>query len=76
MSSQLISLGLVGSSLKLPDGVVFDGEILQKVTALIQSLDEPLLTLDRRGIDLRILAAKHLNERGLLPRYRAVIGEF
>ena len=33
----------MGSSLKLPDGVVFDGEILQKVTALIQSLDEPLL---------------------------------
>lgn len=73
MSSQLISLGLVGSSLKLPDGVVFDGEILQKVTTLIQSLEEPLLTLDRRGIDLRILAAKHLNERGLLPRYRVFL---
>lgn len=73
MNSQLVSLGLSGSSLKLPDGTVFEGEILQKVTSLISDLEEPLLTLDRRGIDLRILAAKHLNDRGLLPRYRVFL---
>lgn len=74
MTSELIELGLDGTSLKFSDGTVFDGETLRKIVMSIGELEEPLLTLERRGIDLRVLAAKHQTERGLLPRYRVFLG--
>jgi len=74
MTSELIELGLDGTSLKFTDGTIFDGETLRKIVMRIGELEEPLLTLERRGIDLRVLAAKHQTERGLLPRYRVFLG--
>ncbi|MGQ0633077.1 MAG: DNA gyrase subunit B [Planctomycetaceae bacterium] len=74
MMRELVSLGLDGASLTLPDGAVFEGENLKKVVELIGEIEEPLLTLERRGIDLRLLAQRHLTERGLLPRYRVFLG--
>ena len=74
MTKELIELGLAGTSLRFADGTIVEGETLRKIVGLIGDLDEPLLTLERRGIDLRHLAAKHQNERGLLPRYRVFLG--
>ncbi|MBI5756893.1 MAG: DNA gyrase subunit B [Planctomycetales bacterium] len=74
MMGELVQLGLSGSSLRLPDTTVFEGDHLKQIVACIHDLDEPLLTMERRGIDLRVLAAKHLTERGLLPRYRVFVG--
>ena len=62
------------TSLKFPDGTVLEGETLRKIVTSIGELEDPLLTLERRGIDLRVLAAKHQTERGLLPRYRVFLG--
>ena len=56
MTKELIELGLNGTSLKFTDGAVLDGETLRKIVELIGELEEPLLTLERRGIDLRYLA--------------------
>src|SRR4029077_19666151 len=47
---------------------------LRTIVELVVQLEEPLMTLERRGIDLRYLAAKHQTERGLLPRYRVFLG--
>jgi DNA gyrase subunit B len=74
MMRELVELGLVGTSLRLADGTVFDGETLKKVVDLIIDLEEPLLTLERRGIDLRMMAHRHLTDRQLLPRYRVFLG--
>ena len=74
MMGELVQLGLSGSGLRLPDGTVLEGDHLKQIVECIHELDEPLLTLERRGIDLRLLAAKHLTERGLLPRYRVFVG--
>jgi DNA gyrase subunit B len=74
MTSELIELGLDGTSLKFQDGAVIEGETLRKIVEFIGELDEPLMTLERRGIDLRFLATKHLTDRGLLPRYRVFLG--
>jgi DNA gyrase subunit B len=74
MMGELVQLGLTGSSLRLPDATVFEGDHLKQIVACIHDLDEPLLTMERRGIDLRLLSAKHLTERGLLPRYRVFVG--
>ncbi len=74
MTSELIDLGLDGTSLKFQDGAIIEGETLRKIVEFIGELDEPLMTLERRGIDLRYLATKHLTDRGLLPRYRVFLG--
>src|SRR5262249_49433385 len=59
MASELIELGLAGAALKFTDGTVLESDRLQKIVGLIGELEEPLLTLERRGIDLRYLATKH-----------------
>lgn len=74
MMHELVELGMVGCTLQLADGTVFQGDTLRIVVDCITELQEPLLTLERRGIDLRLLAAKHLTDRGLLPRYRLYLG--
>jgi DNA gyrase subunit B len=74
MMRELVELGMVGTTLRLNDGTVFEGELLRKVVELIGALEEPLLTLERRGIELRLLATRQLTARGLLPRYRVFLG--
>jgi DNA gyrase subunit B len=74
MMRELVELGLVGTSLRLADTTVFDGEPLRTIVDAISDVEEPLLTLERRGIDLRLLAHRHLTDRGMLPRYRVFLG--
>ena len=74
MMRELVQLGLNDCSLCVSDGTVFTGETLHTIVDAIGELEEPLLTLDRRGIDLRLMAARHLTERELLPRFRLFIG--
>ena len=74
MTKELIGLGLTGTTLKFADGAVLEGESLRTIIDLLSEMEEPLITLERRGIDLRYLAGRHLTERGLLPRYRVFLG--
>jgi DNA gyrase subunit B len=74
MTKELIELGLAGTSLRFKDGTVMEGESLRIVITQLTEIEEPLITLERRGIDLRLLAAKHLTGKGLLPKYRVFLG--
>jgi DNA gyrase subunit B len=74
MTKELIELGLAGTSLRFKDGTVMEGEPLQIVISQLSEIEEPLITLERRGIDLRLLAAKHLTPKGQLPKYRVFLG--
>ncbi|MFN9267072.1 MAG: DNA gyrase subunit B [Planctomycetaceae bacterium] len=74
MMHELASLGLSSARLEFSDGAVLQGEQLEQVVWLIDQLDNPLRTLERRGIDLRVMVPRHLNERGELPRYRVFLG--
>jgi len=74
MMRELVELGLVDTKLKMTDGTIFEGETLRKVVDQIAALQEPLLTLERRGIDLRLMVNRHLTERGYLPKYRVFLG--
>ena len=74
MMRELVELGLVDAKLKMSDGTIFEGETLRKVVEQIGHLQDPLLTLERRGIDLRLMANRHLTDRGLLPKYRVFLG--
>jgi DNA gyrase subunit B len=75
MDNELIQLGLDGSRLVTEKGDALTGEHLARVAGILKDLEEPLVTLERRGIDLRLLEAKHLTETGLLPRYRVFYGK-
>ncbi|MGE5195668.1 MAG: DNA gyrase subunit B, partial [Deltaproteobacteria bacterium] len=74
MTKELIELGIAGATLRFTDGTILETDRLRTIVDLISQLEEPLLTLERRGIDLRYLATKHQTERGLLPRYRVFLG--
>ncbi len=75
MDHELIQLGLDGSRLVTEKGDALTGEHLARVAGILKDLEEPLVTLERRGIDLRLLETKHLTETGLLPRYRVFYGK-
>ena len=72
MMHELIALGMDGATL-VQDGTVFEGGHFESVVRAIQTLEEPLQTLERRGIDLRHLVHHHAKD-GLLPRYRVFVG--
>ncbi|MBI1313349.1 DNA gyrase subunit B [bacterium] len=75
MMAQLLDLGLEGSVVKAKaDGAVFEGDNLRKLVELISRLEEPFITLERRGIDLRRVAGEFVTSDGLVPRYRVFLG--
>lgn len=74
MSKELVELGLSDTQLHLEDGTIFQGDNLRTLVDLMTELAEPLETLERRGIDLRLLARSYVGTDGLLPRYRVFHG--
>ena len=74
MMSELVELGADGSRVELDDEQVLEGEALERVITLLNGLEEPLQTLERRGVDLRWLVGEHVGEDGRLPRYRVFLG--
>ena len=74
MMSELVELGAEGSRVELDDEQVLEGEALDRVITLLNGIEEPLQTLERRGVDLRWLAGEHVGEDGRLPRYRVFLG--
>lgn len=74
MMRQLIQLGKADASLRLEDGTVFEGEHLDRLIEMVSRLEQPLETLERRGISLEYLASGFLTKDNLLPRYRVFVG--
>ncbi|MCA9069075.1 MAG: DNA gyrase subunit B [Planctomycetaceae bacterium] len=74
MMSELVGLGKADSSLRFDDDTVFEGQHFDRLIEFIMELEEPLETLERRGIDLKFLVQNHLTPEGLLPRYRVFLG--
>lgn len=70
MMRELIELGLNGSRVLFPDGIALEGDHLRTVVKVMQRLEEPLETLERRGLTLRHLSQKITDGSGALPQYR------
>jgi len=76
MMSELVELGLTDSSLNCKkDETTFADDNLRLVVGLCLKLEEPFSTLERRGIDLRVLMNNNVSSDGLLPRYRIFVGK-
>jgi DNA gyrase subunit B len=76
MNGELLQLGSADTELEFLDGKprTFKDKPLQELIALIGQLEEPLETLERRGIELHWLVTHHQSADGLLPRYRVFVG--
>ncbi|HXY34425.1 MAG TPA: DNA gyrase subunit B [Planctomycetaceae bacterium] len=76
MNGELLQLGSADTELEFSDGQPrrFKDKPLQELIALIGQLEEPLETLERRGIELHWLVTHHKSPEGLLPRYRVFVG--
>ncbi|HAA50602.1 MAG TPA: DNA gyrase subunit B [Planctomycetaceae bacterium] len=74
MMSELVELGAEGSHVELEEGQSLEGDALESVIELLNTLEEPLQTLERRGVDLRWLVTEHADDDGRLPRYRVFLG--
>jgi DNA gyrase subunit B len=75
MMSELIEIGLGESIVVFEDGRRIEGEDLHKMVNLIRRLEDPLETMERRGIDLRQIVSHHLGPDGQLPRFRVFVGK-
>ncbi len=76
MMSELIGLALSKANLFCKsDGVVFEGVNFAKLVELLKELEEPLSTMERRGISLRFLIKSELIKDGQLPRYQVFLGK-
>ena len=76
MMSELIGLALAKANLFCKsDGVVFEGENFARLVELLKELDEPLGTMERRGISLKFLIQNDLVKDGQLPRYQVFLGK-
>jgi len=75
MMNELLELGVDGSSVRVvEDGVVFERDNMRTLMNLIRQIEEPFLTMERRGIDLRRVESTVLTADGLVPRYRVFLG--
>jgi DNA gyrase subunit B len=76
MNGELLQLGSADTELEFSDGQqrTFKDQPLQELIAIIGQLEEPLETLERRGIELHWLVTHHQSPDGLLPRYRVFVG--
>ncbi len=71
MMSELVELGLNGTEVVMKeDSAVFAEENLRTIVNLISGLEDPFVTLERRGIDLATLESNADN--GSLPRFRVI----
>jgi DNA gyrase subunit B len=74
MNAELMELGQQGTTLFCKaDSATFDNENLRKLIALMRQIDEPLATLEKRGVELKHLSRNFATEEGLLPRFRVII---
>ncbi len=74
MKAILLQAGLTGAVLETDTGMTIEGEKLRRLCQVLSLLEEPLLTLERRGISLREFAQRQDPRTGKLPIYHVFLG--
>lgn len=73
MKRQLLERGIDDARLIAETGETISGEDIKKMCMTLSSLDDAILALERRGINLRTHAERANPEDGRLPVYHAVV---
>jgi DNA gyrase subunit B len=75
MNRELMELGLNETTLLCKnDETVFDSDNLNKLVDLMRRIEEPLSTMEKRGIELKFIAKNFSTEEGMLPQFRLNTG--
>lgn len=74
MRTRLLDRGLSDTAFETGDGTVIEGDDMRRLCATLASLEDSILILERRGINLRTHAMRQDLETGRLPVFHAVIG--
>lgn len=72
--SQLLARGLEDAVLVLPDSRRIEGDDMTKLCRTLSSMEDAILALERRGINLKTHAQRMQVETGRLPIYHIFIG--
>ncbi len=75
MKSQLLEAGLNDAVFEPGDGRTIEGKQMERLCRALAALEESLLALERRGISLRIHAARFDPASGRLPVYHVFLGQ-
>ncbi|MEQ8847201.1 DNA gyrase subunit B [Botrimarina sp.] len=74
MRGELLDLGLGESVLEFEDGPTVEHSAMGELVRTLAAMEEPLLTLERRGIALKIHADRQDPDTGKLPVYHVFFG--
>ncbi|MFM7926804.1 MAG: toprim domain-containing protein, partial [Pirellula sp.] len=74
MKNQLLEKGLGDSTLVREDGTKVEGDRMQSLCRSLSSLEEAILTLERRGISLKVHAERMDPETKRLPVFHLDLG--
>ncbi len=75
MKNQLMARGLEDSALETEDGRKIEGDEMKSLSRTLASIEEAIIALERRGINLRTHAERINPETGRLPIYHVYLGE-
>ena len=73
MRRQLLDRGLENTSFDNNDGVVVSGDEMRRLCLTLASMEDAILALERRGVNLRA-HSNRMTPDGKLPIYQVVIG--
>lgn len=74
MKTLLLNNGLKDSVFDPKDGRIIEGESLEALANILASLEDPIMTLERRGISLKNHAMRQDPATGKLPMIHAFLG--
>ena len=74
MKAQLLDAGLKDALFEPGDGRTIAGANMERLCRTLAALEEPLLALERRGVNLRAFAARQDSVTGRLPMYHVYLG--
>ncbi len=74
MKSQLLSRGLADSQLKTEEGLVIEGDAMSRLCNTLASMEDAIVALERRGVNLKTHAERIDPESGRLPIYHVFLG--
>jgi DNA gyrase subunit B len=74
MRMKLLERGLADSAFDPGDGRLIEGDDMRRLCATLASMEEGILALERRGINLRTHATRVDLETGRLPMFHAKLG--
>ena len=74
MKGQLLEVGLKDAAFETEDGLIVEGDAMERLCTTLAEMEDPIFALERRGIALRRHAVRQDPESGNLPVFHVFLG--